>query len=165
MNVILLERVEKLGALGDVVNVKPGYARNFLIPQHKALRATKENVAAFEARKAQLAAETGKRREAAAAEALKMDGVSVVLIRQAGESGQLFGSVTAKDISEALTAAGFPTDRRQVLINTPVKALGIYDFRVALHPEVAVTVKVNVAKSVDEAAAQAAAAAPVAATA
>jgi large subunit ribosomal protein L9 len=157
MQIILLERVEHLGNLGDVVTVKPGFARNFLLPQRKALRATDNNIAAFESRKATLAADTAKQRQIAETEAAKLNGKSIVLIRQAGENGQLFGSVTARDIAMGLTAAGFKVDRQQVKITIPVKALGIYDFRVRLHPEVTATVKVNVAKSEDEAQAQAAA--------
>lgn len=156
MQVILLERVEHLGNLGDVVTVKPGFARNFLLPQRKALRATDSNIAAFEARKATLAADMANQRQAAEAEALKIKGKSIVLIRQAGENGQLFGSVTARDIAAGLTSVGFKINRQQVQITTPVKALGIYDFRVHLHPEVTATIKVNVAKSEDEAQAQAA---------
>jgi large subunit ribosomal protein L9 len=156
INVILLERVEKLGNLGDVVSVRPGFARNFLLPQKKALRASKDNIAAFEARKAQLAAETAKRRDAAQKEAGTLNGAQVILIRQAGENGQLFGSVTAKDIAVALNEAGFKAvDRRMVRIDAPVKSIGVYDFRVQIHPEVTAVVKVNVAKSADEAEAQA----------
>jgi len=160
MEVILLERVEKLGQMGEVVRVKPGYARNFLLPQKKALRATKENLSQFETRRAQLEAANLKRREEAQSVAAKMDGLSVVAVRQAGESGQLYGSVSPKDVADAVTAAGFTVERAQVLIAQPIKTLGLHTVRVALHPEVAVTVTVNVAQSAEEAAAQARAAAP-----
>jgi len=162
MDVILLERVENLGQMGEVVKVRPGYARNFLLPKKKALRATKENMSQFEQRRAQLEAANLKRREEAQSVAAKMDGVSVTAIRQAGESGQLYGSVSPKDIAEAVTAAGFTIDRSQVQIAQPIKTLGLHPVRVALHPEVAVTVTVNVALSLEEAAAQARAAAPAA---
>jgi large subunit ribosomal protein L9 len=155
MQVILLERVEKLGKIGDTVKVRPGYARNFLLPQQKAARATAENLKAFEARKAQIEAENADKRTDAENLATKMAGLSVVVIRQAGESGQLYGSVSARDIAEAITARGFAVTRQQVQIDAPAKELGIYDFRVRLHPEVTVTVKVNIAQSEDEAKAQA----------
>jgi large subunit ribosomal protein L9 len=155
MQVILLERVEKLGKIGDTVKVRPGYARNFLLPQQKAARATAENLKAFEIRKAQIEAENAQKRAEAEALAGKMAGLSVVVIRQAGESGQLYGSVSARDIAEAITARGFAVTRQQVQIETPTKELGIYDFRVRLHPEVTVTIKVNIAQSEDEAKAQA----------
>lgn len=160
MQVILLERIEKLGQLGDVVNVRPGYARNFLLPQRKASRATSENMKAFEARKAQLEAENADKRTAAEALAGQMQGLSVVIIRQAGESGALYGSVSARDIAAAVTEQGFAITRQQVQMDIPVKAVGIYDFKVRLHPEVTTTIKVNVAQSADEAEAQAGLAAP-----
>lgn len=160
MDVILLERVENLGQMGEVVKVRPGYARNFLLPKKKALRATKENMAQFEKRRAQLEAANLKRREEAQSVAVKMEGLSVTAIRQAGESRQLYGSVSPKDVADAVTAAGFTIDRAQVLIDQPIKTLGLHQVRVALHPEVAVSVTVNVAQSNDEAAAQARAAAP-----
>lgn len=160
MDVILLERVENLGQMGEVVKVRAGYARNFLLPKKKALRATKENLGTFEKRRAQLEAQNLKRREEASSVAEKMDGLSVVALRQAGESGQLYGSVSPKDIAEAVTAAGFTVERTQILINSPIKALGLHVVRVALHPEVSVKVTVNVAQSAEEAAAQARAAAP-----
>ncbi len=155
MQVILLERVEKLGRIGETVKVRPGYARNFLLPQQKAVRATAENMKAFEARKAQIEAENANKRIEAETLAAKMAGLTVVVIRQAGESGQLYGSVSARDIADAITAKGFAVGRQQVQVETPAKNLGIYDFRVRLHPEVSVTVKVNIAQSQDEAKAQA----------
>lgn len=155
MEVILLRRVEKLGQMGQVVRVKPGYARNFLLPQKMALRATKANMEVFEKRRADLEAQNLKAREEAGYVAQKMDGVSVVVIRQAGESGQLYGSVTARDVAEAVAAKGFRVERRQVEIAEPIKTLGIFKVRVALHPEVAVTATVNVARSAEEAELQA----------
>jgi large subunit ribosomal protein L9 len=155
MQVILLERIEKLGQMGDLVSVKNGYARNFLVPQGKAMRATKANLAEFERRKVELEATNLKRREEAQAAAEKIDGKSVVIIRQAGESGQLYGSVNTRDIAEAFGADGVTLDRRQVRLDQPIKALGLHDVRVALHPEVDVQVKVNVARSEEEAEIQA----------
>lgn len=157
MDVILLERIEKLGQMGDVVTVKPGFARNYLLPQKKALRATQNNRDSFEVQRAQLEADNLKRRGDAAAAAEKIDDVSIIVIRQAGESGNLYGSVTARDVAKQLTADGYTVDKRQVTIDRPIKELGLHDVRVALHPEVAVTVIVNVAKSDDEARIQAAA--------
>ena len=154
MQVILLERVEKLGQMGDVVSVKPGFARNFLLPKKKALRATKDNLAYFETRKAQFEANNLERRNEAEAVGGKLDGVKIVVIRQAGDSGQLYGSVTARDIAEALTEEGFKVDRGQVAIDRPIKALGLSDVRIRLHPEVTVAITVNVARSADEAALQ-----------
>lgn len=156
MQVILLERVEKLGQMGDVVRVKPGYARNYLLPQKKALRATKENLERFEKQRAQLEANNLRLRGEAEAVAKKLDGLAVVLLRQAGETGQLYGSVTGRDIAEAVTAAGFTVDHRQVRIDRPIKTLGIVQTRIMLHPEVAATITVNVAKSEEEAERQAA---------
>jgi large subunit ribosomal protein L9 len=155
MEVILLERIEALGQMGDVVKVKPGFARNFLLPHKKALRATKENRAFFETQRAQLEALNLKHRQEAEAVAKKMDGLSVTVIRQAGETGQLYGSVATRDIAEMVTAAGFTIDRRQVLQDQPIKALGLHKTRVALHPEVVVNVTVNVAQSDEEAEMQA----------
>ncbi|MGE4218764.1 MAG: 50S ribosomal protein L9, partial [Alphaproteobacteria bacterium] len=155
MELILLERIEKLGQMGDVVRVRPGFARNYLLPQHKALRATKENMAFFEGQRQHLEAENLKRRDEAQAVAGKLDGLKVVLIRSAGESGQLYGSVTARDIAQAVTESGFKIDRSQVLLDRPLKALGLHDYGVRLHPEVSVTVTVNVARSQDEAELQA----------
>lgn len=151
MDVILLERIEKLGQMGDTVKVKPGYARNFLLPQKKALRATKENQARFESQRAQLEAVNLKRREEAQAVAGKMEGLSVVIVRQAGEGGMLYGSVSGRDIADSVKEAGFTIERRQVLLDVPIKALGAHPVRVALHPEVAVTVTVKVARSQEEA--------------
>ncbi|MCW8914535.1 MAG: 50S ribosomal protein L9 [Magnetovibrio sp.] len=155
MEVILLERIEKLGQMGDVVNVKPGYARNFLLPREKALRATDANKARFESQRAQLEAENLKLREEADAVGTKLNGTSVILIRQAGEAGQLYGSVNARDIAASVTEAGFTVNRNQVKLVDPIKTLGLFEVTVALHPEVSVTVSVNVARSADEAAIQA----------
>ncbi len=151
MQVILLARVEKLGQMGDVVTVKPGFARNFLLPKNKALRATKDNLAYFETRKAQFEASNLERRNEAEAIGGKLEGQKIVVIRQAGDSGQLYGSVTARDIAEGLGEEGFKVDRGQVAIERPIKVLGLSDVRIRLHPEVAVTVSVNVARSPDEA--------------
>jgi large subunit ribosomal protein L9 len=155
VEVILLERVEKLGQMGQVVKVRPGFARNFLLPQKKALRATKENLAFFEKQRTQLEAQNLHRKGEAEQVATKLDGVSVVVIRQAGESGQLYGSVTARDIADAVTQAGFTIGRGQVLLDKAIKTLGLYKQRVVLHPEVAVHVTVNVAQSAEEAEMQA----------
>jgi large subunit ribosomal protein L9 len=147
----LLERIDRLGQMGDVVNVKPGFARNFLFPQKKALRANKENRTYFESRRSELEATNLKRRDEAEAVAKKLDGQKVVLVRQAGEGGQLYGSVSARDIAEALTAAGFHVDRGQVMLNTPVKSLGLFKTQVRLHPEVKVDIEFTVARSMEEA--------------
>ncbi len=155
MDVILLERVEKLGQMGDIVTVKPGYARNFLLPRKKALRATTNNVALFEGQKTQLEAENLKRREEAEKIAAKLDGMKVMMIRSAGDNGQLYGSVTARDIATGVTDGGVTIDRSQVMMDHPIKALGLHDMRVALHPEVNVTVTINVARTEEEAARQA----------
>ena len=155
VDVILLERVEKLGQMGQVVKVRPGYARNYLLPQKKALRATKENLAYFEKQRAQLEAQNLTRRTDAEHVAKKLEGVAVVIVRQAGESGQLYGSVTARDVAEAVTQAGFSVGRSQVVLEKAIKTLGLYKQRVVLHPEVSVTVTVNVAQSVEEAEMQA----------
>jgi large subunit ribosomal protein L9 len=154
--VILLERIEALGQMGDVVKVKPGYARNYLLPQKKALRATKQNLEYFAGQRAQFEAQNLKRRQDGEAVAAKMVDVSVVILRQAGEAGQLYGSVSTRDIADAVTAAGFTIERRQVLLDQPIKSRGLYKTRVALHPEVVVTVTVNVAQSAEEAEVQAA---------
>jgi large subunit ribosomal protein L9 len=151
MEVILLERIEKLGQMGDVVSVKAGYARNYLLPQKKALRKTKENLSVFESQKAQLEAENLTRRAEAEQVAAKIEGLTVPIIRAAGESGQLYGSVTARDISEAVTAAGMTVSRQQVVLDRALKTLGLEPIRVVLHPEVSVTVTVNIARSDDEA--------------
>lgn len=154
MEIILLQRVEKLGHIGDVVNVKPGFARNFLLPQKKALRATEENKKRFETQRAQIEANNLKAKEEAQKIATKVDGLKIVLIRQASETGILFGSVSGRDIAEGVTKAGFTVDRRQVVLDKPIKTLGLHPVRVALHPEVVVSVTANVAKSEDEAAIQ-----------
>ena len=151
MEIILLERVEKLGQMGDVVKVKPGYARNFLLPQGKALRANKANLEKFETEKSQREADNLARRSDAETEAGKMDGLAVSMVRAASEMGQLFGSVTSRDISEAVTEAGFTITRNQVIMEKSIKTLGLHETRVRLHPEVTVTVTVNVARSLDEA--------------
>lgn len=155
MQVILLERIEKLGQMGDVVNVKPGYARNYLLPEKKAMRATEENRRYFAKQRVQFEAVNLERREEAQAVAAKMAGLSVTLIRQAGEAGQLYGSVGARDIADAVMAAGFEVSRKQVRLAPPIKTVGIHDVRVDLHAEVAVTVKANIARSPEEAEIQA----------
>ena len=154
--VILLERIEKLGQMGDVVSVKPGYARNYLLPQKKAQRATKANLAHFQQQRAQLEAQNLERKNEATAIAAKMENLTVVIVRAASESGQLYGSVTARDIAEAVTQAGFSILRNQVVVETSVKTLGFFSFRVRLHAEVDVRVNINVAQSEEEAIAQAA---------
>ena len=151
MDIILLERVENLGQIGDIVTVKPGFARNFLFPQRKALRATKENKAHFEARKAQLEADNLKRRSEAEDMAKRMEGLTVSLIRSAAESGQLYGSVTTRDIASVISDAGFKVVRNQIKLNHTIKTLGLFDIPVALHPEVKIEVKINVARSEEEA--------------
>ncbi len=154
--VILLERVEKLGAMGEVVSVKPGYARNYLLPQAKALRATKENIAYFEAQKAHLQKANAEKKAEAEKIATKVEGAKVVIIRQASEGGQLYGSVTSRDIAEALAAESKQTiTRGQVYLNTNVKTIGLFQVEVILHPEVKVKVTVNVARTPDEAEIQA----------
>ncbi|MCH8685672.1 50S ribosomal protein L9 [Pedomonas mirosovicensis] len=156
MELILLERVEKLGTIGDIVSVKPGFARNYLLPKRKALRATEENKKLFEAQRAQIEAENQKRREAAAEQATKVTGKSVVLIRQAGNTGLLYGSVSSRDIAEALSeVSGVAIAKSQVVLDRPIKALGLYTVRIALHAEVVETITVNVARSADEAELQA----------
>ena len=155
MEVILLERIEKLGQMGDVVKVKSGYARNYLLPQKKALRATDANKQHFEEQRAQLEAANLEHRSEAEKVGKKMKGLSVVMVRQAGEAGQLYGSVNARDISTAVTEAGFTIARQQVELNQPIKALGLHPVRVSLHPEIDVEVIANVARSQDEAKVQA----------
>lgn len=155
MEVILLERIEKLGQMGDVVKVKPGYARNFLLPKKKALRANKSNLGYFETRRTQLEAENLSRREEAESVAKSLVGMSVMLIRQAGDSGQLYGSVTARDLSEAVTEAGVTVDRNQVALDKVIKILGLHTVKIRLHPEVTVEVAANVARSQAEADSQA----------
>jgi len=156
MEVILLERIEKLGQMGDVVNVKPGFARNFLLPREKALRATAANKKRFEGQRAQLETENLKLREEADAVAKKMEGLSVILTRQAGEAGHLYGSVNARDIAASISDAGFTVSRSQVNLAHPIKTLGLFDLTVSLHPEVATTVTANVARTAEEAETQAA---------
>jgi large subunit ribosomal protein L9 len=156
VDLILLERVDKLGQMGQIVKVKPGFARNYLLPQKKAMRATKENLAYFETQRAQLEANNLHRKSEAAEIGTKVEGVSVVLIRQAGESGQLYGSVAARDIAEAVTKAGFTVDKRQIVLDRPIKTLGLHRLRIMLHPEVSVTITANVAQSEDGARMQAA---------
>jgi large subunit ribosomal protein L9 len=155
VEVILLQRVEKLGQMGEVVRVKPGYARNYLLPQRKAIRATKDNLRRFETERSQLEAQNLKRREEAERIAERVGGLSVVIIRQAGESGSLYGSVSARDIADAAAAAGLTVDRQQVVLERPIKTLGISQVRLVLHPEVVIPVSVNVARSPEEAERQA----------
>ena len=155
MQIILLERVEKLGGMGDIVQVKNGYARNFLLPQGKALRATDENKLRFEHDRDALERLNQERRSGAATDASSIEGASVVLIRQASDTLQLYGSVTAKDVADAVTVTGIAVKRQQVRLDRPIKTLGVHNVRVALHPEVIVTVKVNVARSEGEAEIQA----------
>lgn len=152
MEVILLERIERLGQMGEVVTVKPGFARNFLFPQKKALRANKDNKSLFESKRAELEATNVKRRDEAQLVAKKMDGLKLIIVRQAGEGGQLYGSVSARDIADALKEKGFGVDRAsEVLLNAPVKILGNFKTSVRLHPEVKVDVEFTVARSIEEA--------------
>jgi len=151
MEVILLERVEKLGAIGDVVKVKDGFARNFLLPNKKALRANEANRKVFEANRARIEEDNANRRGDAEKASKGVDGKTVQLIRQASNTGQLYGSVSARDIVEALETEGAQVTKSQVVLDRPIKAIGMYDVKIALHPEVAVTVKVNVARSPEEA--------------
>jgi large subunit ribosomal protein L9 len=155
MQVILLERIGRLGQMGDVVNVKDGYARNFLLPQKKALRATKENLAKFEENRGHLEARDLELKKEAEAVSAKLNGKSFIAIRQAGDTGQLYGSVTSRDIADVVTSGGFSLDRRQIVMDRPIKTLGVHAIRVALHPEVIVQVTLNVARSDDEAERQA----------
>ena len=156
MDVILLERVAKLGQMGEVVSVKPGYARNFLLPHGKALRVNAHNLAAFEAQKAQLEAQNLESKKEADVMLAKLDGETFVVIRSASDGGNLYGSVTTRDAAEAATAAGFTVDKKQVVLIEPIKELGIHDVLVKLHPEVTATIKLNVARSAEEAELQAA---------
>jgi large subunit ribosomal protein L9 len=151
MEVILLERVEKLGAIGDVVKVKDGFARNYLLPRKKALRANEANRKVFEANRARIEEENANRRTEAEKASKGVDGKTVQLIRQASNTGQLYGSVSARDIVEALGAEGAHVTKSQVVLDRPIKAIGMHEVKIALHPEVAVTVKVNVARSPEEA--------------
>ncbi|HQT86120.1 MULTISPECIES: 50S ribosomal protein L9 [Acidiphilium] len=155
VELILLQRVEKLGQMGEVVKVKPGYARNFLLPQAKAVRATKHNRERFERERVQLEAQNIKRRGEAERLAERVHGLSVVLIRQASDAGSLYGSVTARDIADGCIDGGLTIERNQVLLDTPIKTLGLATVRVALHPEVVMNVTVNVARSAEEAEKQA----------
>lgn len=156
MQIVLLERVEKLGQMGDVVNVKDGYARNFLLPQKKALRATEANINHFETQRAQLEARNLEQKTEAQAVCDKLDGTSVIILRQSGETGILYGSANSRDIAAALTEAGFSTERHQVVLDRQIKMLGLHDVRIVLHPEVHATVTVNIARTEEEAEQQAA---------
>ena len=151
MDVILMERIEKLGQMGDVVSVKAGYARNYLLPQKKAMRATEGNRVAFDSQRVQLEAVNLERRAEAEGVAKKVDGLFVILVRQAGEAGQLYGSVNARDVAEQVTESGVTIERSQIQLDRPIKAIGLHKVRVDLHPEVSVHVTVNVARSQDEA--------------
>ncbi|MET0294243.1 MAG: 50S ribosomal protein L9 [Phenylobacterium sp.] len=155
MKVILLERVEGWGGLGDVVTVKDGYARNFLLPRQKALRATESNLKVFEGQRAEIEQRNAKARDAAAKSGNSLDGTVYVLIRQAGESGQLYGSVSGRDVSDAIVAEGGKVDRSQVVLDRPIKTLGVHPVTVKLHAEVSITVNLNIARSMDEAERQA----------
>ena len=151
MEIILLERIEKLGAIGDVVTVKDGFARNFLLPNKKALRANEANRKVFEANRERLEAENAARRDEAAKAGSNVDGAELTLIRASSNSGQLYGSVNVRDIADALKAQGHDINKSQIILERPIKTLGVFDVKVALHPEVHVTVKANVARSDDEA--------------
>ncbi|WGM39168.1 50S ribosomal protein L9 [Caulobacter sp. NIBR1757] len=155
MKVILLERVEGWGVLGDVVNVKDGFARNFLLPRSKALRATASNLKTFEGQRAEIEARNAKTREAAGASGEKLDGTSYIMIRQAGESGQLYGSVSGRDVADMVNAEGGKIDRSMVILDKPIKTLGVHPVKVKLHAEVTITVNINIARSQDEAERQA----------
>ena len=151
MKVVLLERVHNLGAIGDVVTVKDGFARNFLLPRSKALRATASNLKTFETDRAAIEARNAENRQTAQRQGDRIDGQSYVMIRQAGESGQLYGSVTGRDVADAMEAEGARVSRSQIVLDRPIKALGVHSVKVQLHPEVAVTVQINIARSADEA--------------
>ncbi len=155
MKVVLLERVENLGAIGDVVSVKDGFARNFLLPREKALRATSKNLEKFELDRVAIEQRNDKNKGDAQKVADKIDGQSYVMIRQAGETGQLYGSVAGRDVAEAVRAEGGKIERSQVVLNTPIKTLGVHEVLVRLHAEVTATVKINIARSADEAERQA----------
>ena len=155
MKVILLERVDRLGGIGDTVQVKDGFARNFLLPRQKALRATEANQKVFEAQRAQIEARNAENKAQAEKSGEKLDGTTYVLIRQAGETGQLYGSVSARDVAEAIQAEGGKVERSQVSLDLPIKTLGVHEVKVRLHSEVAITVKVNIARSQEEAERQA----------
>ncbi|EQB18399.1 MAG: ribosomal protein [Novosphingobium lindaniclasticum] len=151
MDIILLERVEKLGAIGDVVSVKDGYARNYLLPNKKALRANEKNKKVFEANRAKIEADNAERRSSAEAHSGNVEGKQVVLIRASSNSGQLYGSVSVRDIVDALNEQGAEVSKQMIVLERPIKTIGVFDVRVNLHPEVSVTIKVNVARSPDEA--------------
>ena len=151
MKVILLERVDRLGTLGEIVNVKDGFARNFLLPRHKALRATSANMKVFEGQRAEIETRNTHAREAAAETGEGLDGTTYVLIRQAGETGQLYGSVSGRDVADIVNAAGGKVDRAMVVLDKPIKTLGLHPVKVKLHAEVTVTVNINIARSQDEA--------------
>jgi large subunit ribosomal protein L9 len=151
MKVVLLERVERLGVIGDVVSVKDGFARNFLLPRQKALRATSSNLKVFEGQRAEIEARNQRNREAAERVAADLDGTVYIVIRQSGESGQLYGSVSGRDVADAVVAEGRRVERSQIVLDRPIKTLGLHDVTVRLHPEVSVVIKVNVARSLDEA--------------
>ena len=155
MDVILLERIEKLGTIGDVVKVKNGYARNFLLPRGKALRANDSNRKVFEANREKIEAQNAERRAGAEKEAKTIDGLKIQLIRQASNTGQLYGSVSARDLAEALEAEGHKVPKNQIVLDRPIKTIGLNDVKIALHPEVSVTIQVNVARSPEEAEMQA----------
>jgi large subunit ribosomal protein L9 len=155
MDVILLERIEKLGAIGDVVKVKNGYARNFLLPNGKALRANESNRKVFETNREKIEADNAQRRSAAEKDSKSIEGATIQLIRQASNAGQLYGSVSARDLADALEADGHKVGRNQIVLDRPIKALGVHEVRVSLHPEVSVTIRVNVARSPEEAELQA----------
>ena len=156
MQVVLLERIEKLGQMGDVVKVKDGFARNFLLPRKKALRATKENIARFESQRAQLEARNLELKKEAEQLLPKIEGQSFIILRQAGETGVLYGSVSTRDISDVMTTGGFTTARNQVVLDKPIKTIGLHPIRITLHPEVSVTITANVARTEEEAQRQAA---------
>ena len=151
MKVILLERVERLGVLGDVVNVKDGFARNFLLPRSKALRATSANLKVFDVQRAEIESRNAKARDAASQAGQSLDDTSYVLIRQAGETGQLYGSVSGRVVADVVNAAGGKVDRAMVVLDKPIKTLGVHPVKVKLHAEVTITVKINIARSQDEA--------------
>ena len=156
MQVILLERIGRLGQMGDIVKVRPGFARNFLLPLGKAMRATKENMLHFDKQRAQLEANNLQRKAEAEAVGAKLSGQRFTVIRQAGDTGQLYGSVSTRDVSDAVTAGGFTIDRAQVLLDRPIKSLGVHEVRIGLHPEVAVKIALNIARTQEEADRQAA---------
>ena len=151
MKVVLLERVERLGAIGDVVQVKDGFARNFLLPRQKALRATTSNLKVFEAERGQIEVRNAEARAAAERNGAKLEGETYVLIRQAGEGGQLYGSVSGRDVAEVILETGARVERSQVVLDRPIKTVGVHEIKLRLHPEVTVTVRINIARSPDEA--------------